>query len=234
MSIRYKRLLVTGGAGFIGSSFIRYALRRMFGCEILINLDCLTYAADLSYLQEIESDPRYVFVCGDIRDEELVGRLCADNQIDAIVHFAAESHVDRSILGPKAFLETNVAGTVALLEVLRKYPHIHFHHVSTDEVYGSLSDEGFFAENIPDLEHVKKIYDHDLERLILLVRLEGFQRQFQELKRASPDFEAHWSAVKDWKSSSRYVIWDQKSAGTLLSAVHDPEYGVFQWIRRFW
>ena len=149
MSIRYKRLLVTGGAGFIGSSFIRYALRRMFGCEILINLDCLTYAADLSYLQEIESDPRYVFVCGDIRDEELVGRLCADNQIDAIVHFAAESHVDRSILGPKAFLETNVAGTVALLEVLRKYPHIHFHHVSTDEVYGSLSDEGFFAENSP-------------------------------------------------------------------------------------
>jgi hypothetical protein len=94
--------------------------------------------------------------------------------------------------------------------------------------------KGFFAENIPDLEHVKKIYDHDLERLILLVRLEGFQRQFQELKRASADFETHWSAVKDWKSSSRYVIWDQKSAGTLLSAVHDPEHGVFQWIRRFW
>ena len=86
----------------------------------------------------VEEDPRYLFVEGDICDEELVERLCIAHQIDAIVHFAAETHVDRSIQEPTTFLYTNVAGTVALLEVVRRHPHIHFHHVSTDEVYGSL------------------------------------------------------------------------------------------------
>ena len=105
-----------------------------------------TYAADPSSLQAVEDDPRYLFVQGDICDEELVERLCAAHQIDAIVHFAAETHVDRSILEPTTFLYTNVAGTVALLEVLRRHPHIHFHHVSTDEVYGSL-EAGYFFRN---------------------------------------------------------------------------------------
>ena len=145
--MRYKRILVTGGAGFIGSAFIRYGLSR-FPCESLTNLDLLTYAADPAGLQSVEEDPRYLFVQGDICDEDLVERLCISHQIDAIVHFAAETHVDRSIQEPTTFLYTNVAGTVALLEVVRRRPHIHFHHVSTDEVYGSLAT-GHFSEASP-------------------------------------------------------------------------------------
>lgn len=145
--MRYKRILVTGGAGFIGSAFIRYGLSQL-PCESITNLDLLTYAADLSSLDAVKDDPRYLFVEGDICDEGLVERLCAAHQIDAIVHFAAETHVDRSILEPTTFLYTNVAGTVALLEVVRRHPHIHFHQVSTDEVYGSL-EEGYFSEISP-------------------------------------------------------------------------------------
>ncbi len=145
--MRYKKLLVTGGAGFIGSAFIRYGLSRL-PCESLTNLDLLTYAADPASLQAVEKDPRYLFVQGDICDEDLVERLCISHQIDAIVHFAAETHVDRSILEPTTFLYANVAGTVALLEVVRRHPRIHFHHVSTDEVYGSL-EKGHFSETSP-------------------------------------------------------------------------------------
>ncbi len=150
-NLRFKRLLVTGGAGFIGSSFIRRGLLHVQGCEKIVNLDALTYAADLRNLDSVELDPRYLFVQGDIRDEALVERLCVEHQIDAIVHFAAESHVDRSIAGPRAFYETNVGGTLALLEVVRRLPHIHFHHISTDEVYGSLAESGAFTENSPYL-----------------------------------------------------------------------------------
>lgn len=144
--LKYNRLLVTGGAGFIGSSFIRYGLKF---AQKIVNLDALTYAADLRNLASVEKDPRYVFVHGDIRDEALVEKLCIEHEIDAIVHFAAESHVDRSIVGPRAFYETNVGGTIALLEVVRRLPRIHFHHISTDEVYGSLAQEGSFNENSP-------------------------------------------------------------------------------------
>jgi dTDP-glucose 4,6-dehydratase len=149
MPLKYKRLLVTGGAGFIGSSFIRHGLQRMLDCEQIVNLDALTYAGDLRNLASVEADPRYVFCQGDIRDEALVARLCQEYAIDAIVHFAAESHVDRSIAGPRAFYETNVGGTLSLLEVVRQNPKIHFHHISTDEVYGALSDEGAFCEESP-------------------------------------------------------------------------------------
>lgn len=148
--MKYKRFLVTGGAGFIGSSFIRYGLKRM-SVEKIVNLDILTYAADLRNLSSVENDPRYLFCKGDICDEALVERLCVEHEIDAIVHFAAETHVDRSILGPRAFYETNVGGTLSLLEVVRRHPHIHFHHISTDEVYGSLESEGVFTENSPYL-----------------------------------------------------------------------------------
>ncbi len=144
-----KRFLVTGGAGFIGSAFIRYGLKHHLQCEKIINLDLLTYAADLRNLTSAEADPRYHFVQGDIRDETLIEKLCAEHNIDAIVHFAAESHVDRSILGPRAFFETNVGGTLSLLEVIRRQRHIHFHHISTDEVYGALTQEGAFTENSP-------------------------------------------------------------------------------------
>ena len=144
-----KRYLVTGGAGFIGSAFIRYGLSRNAHCEKIVNLDLLTYAADLRNLASVETDPRYLFVQGDIRDEALVEKLCVEHEIDTIVHFAAESHVDRSILGPRAFFETNVGGTLALLEVVRRLPRIHFHHISTDEVYGTLAKEGTFSEESP-------------------------------------------------------------------------------------
>jgi dTDP-glucose 4,6-dehydratase len=143
----YKRILVTGGAGFIGSSFIRYVIKRVPCCQKIVNLDVLTYAADLRNLASLETDSRYFFVKGDIRDEPLVEKICIEHQIDAIVHFAAESHVDRSILGPRPFYETNVGGTLSLLEVVRRQRHIHFHHISTDEVYGSLPHEGAFNEN---------------------------------------------------------------------------------------
>ncbi len=144
-----KRFLVTGGAGFIGSAFIRYGLGRNAHCEKIVNLDLLTYAADLRNLASVETDPRYLFVRGNIRDEALVEKLCVEHEIDTIVHFAAESHVDRSILGPRAFFETNVGGTLALLEVVRRHPRIHFHHISTDEVYGTLAKEGTFSEDSP-------------------------------------------------------------------------------------
>lgn len=140
-------LLVTGGAGFIGSAFIRYVLKHVSGYTgKCVNLDLLTYAGNLANLSEVDDDPRYLFVRGNICDQALVERLCVEHHIDTIVHFAAESHVDRSITGPKTFLETNVLGTFHLLEAVRKYPHIHFHHVSTDEVYGCLGDTGLFTE----------------------------------------------------------------------------------------
>jgi dTDP-glucose 4,6-dehydratase len=149
MHHRCKRFLVTGGAGFIGSAFIRYGLKHNLPCEKIINLDLLTYAADLKNLASVETDPRYLFVQGDIRDEGLVEKLCVEHEIDGIVHFAAESHVDRSILEPRSFFETNVGGTLSLLEVVRRQPHVHFHHISTDEVYGALAHEGAFSEDSP-------------------------------------------------------------------------------------
>lgn len=145
-----NNLLVTGGAGFIGSAFIRYLLNKVPSfCGNCLNLDLLTYAGNLANLSEVEKDSRYHFQKGDICDQSLVEKLCAEYQIDTIVHFAAESHVDRSIINPKTFIETNVLGTFHLLEVVRKNPYIHFHHVSTDEVYGCLGESGIFTEQTP-------------------------------------------------------------------------------------
>jgi len=134
-------LLITGGAGFIGSNFIRYILNKYLDYKI-INLDALTYAGNLENLKDIENDSRYKFVKGDICDRELVFELVKD--VDVIVHFAAESHVDRSILDSSDFVRTNVIGTQVLLEVARKN-NTRFHHISTDEVFGSLglNDPGF-------------------------------------------------------------------------------------------
>jgi len=143
------KLLVTGGAGFIGSAFIRYLLSNENLNTHIVNLDLLTYAGNLENLASIADDPRYTFVHGNITDQQLVEKLCIQHHIDTIVHFAAESHVDRSISNPQNFIETNVLGTFHLLEVVRKHPHIHFHHISTDEVYGSLGAEGYFTESSP-------------------------------------------------------------------------------------
>lgn len=140
------KLLVTGGAGFIGSNFIHYILASVPGTEV-INLDSLTYAGNLENLRSLEAETRYRFVKGDITDASIVESLVAE--CDAVVHFAAESHVDRSILGPEAFVRTNIIGTFTLLEAARKYNR-RFHHVSTDEVFGSLaSDEPAFHEATP-------------------------------------------------------------------------------------
>lgn len=145
-----SNLLVTGGAGFIGSAFIRYLFQKVPTFKgVCVNLDLLTYAGNLANLREVEDNPRYHFHKGDVCDQALVEKLCRDYKIDAIIHFAAESHVDRSIAGPQVFIETNILGTFHLLEVVRRLPHIHFHHVSTDEVYGCLGDEGAFTEETP-------------------------------------------------------------------------------------
>src|SRR3989338_6752165 len=145
----YNRLFVTGGAGLIGSAFIRSLLRSPSFTGKILNFDLLTYAANLSYLQGFFEHPRYSFVQGDICNQPLVEKLLEEKEIDAIVHFAAETHVDRSIASALPFIETNVKGTLALLEAIRKFPHIHFHHVSTDEVYGSLGESGAFNEGSP-------------------------------------------------------------------------------------
>lgn len=139
-------LLVTGGCGFIGSAFIRYLLRNQEFSGKILNLDLLTYAARLENVSEFRNDPRYRFVQGNICDQPLVEKLL-DQGIDTIVHFAAETHVDRSIGSARPFVETNVLGTLSLLEAVRKFPHVHFHHVSTDEVYGSLGETGCFNEH---------------------------------------------------------------------------------------
>ncbi len=141
------KLLVTGGAGFIGSNFIHYILKKYSDYQIT-NLDALTYCGNLENLKEVENNVNYKFVKGDICDVELVDNLIKN--CDAIVHFAAESHVDRSILDSSPFIKTNILGTVNLLNAAQKY-NKRFHHVSTDEVFGSLGSIGYFCE--------KSLYD---------------------------------------------------------------------------
>jgi len=137
------KILVTGGAGFIGSNFIRYLLKNYSDFEI-INLDALTYAGNLENLLEIQDNPRYQFVRGDISDFELVNSLVKN--CDYIVNFAAESHVDRSIDNPDIFIKTNILGTQTLLNILRKNSIKKYIHISTDEVYGSI-ENGYFIES---------------------------------------------------------------------------------------
>lgn len=139
-------ILVTGGAGFIGANFVRMILAEQPECQI-VNLDLLTYAGNLENLQGVLDHPQHVFVRGDIGDLDLVSRLVEENGIQAIVNFAAESHVDRSITGPKIFIDTNINGTLSLLQVARDKQIERFLQVSTDEVYGSLGAEGLFTES---------------------------------------------------------------------------------------
>lgn len=151
-----KTYLVTGGAGFIGSNFVHYMLNKYEDIK-LINFDKLTYAGNLENLKEVEGNPNYVFVQGDICDKELVEGLFEKYDIDYVVNFAAESHVDRSIKMPEIFAQTNVLGTVTLLNAAKKAWEVNdgwkegkkFLQVSTDEVYGSLGDTGYFTETTP-------------------------------------------------------------------------------------
>lgn len=176
-----KNILITGGAGFIGSNFIRYLLRAEKDVHVT-NLDALTYAGSLENLKDVANDPHYTFVQGNICHTEFVEQLLNERSIDTIIHFAAESHVDRSILGPKQFIETNVMGTFSMLEATRKVwlqqkgqplEGFRFHHVSTDEVFGSLApgesawtEETPYAPNSPyaaskaSSDHLVRSYGH--------------------------------------------------------------------------
>lgn len=142
------RILITGGAGFIGSSFVRYVLREKPDVDVL-NFDLLTYAGNLRNLEEVDANPRYRFVRGDIADEAQVRALFEAAPIDAIVNFAAESHVDRSIDNPAPFLRSNIQGTQILLEAARRHRVSRYVQISTDEVYGSLGPHGAFREDTP-------------------------------------------------------------------------------------
>lgn len=153
-------LLVTGGAGFIGSNFILYMLENQRDIRI-INLDNLTYAGSLKNLEGAMDNPRQIFIKGDICDRSLVDGIFAEYDIEGVIHFAAESHVDNSIENPSPFVKTNVLGTLTLLEAARShwmdgvntykqpYKNARFHHISTDEVYGTLGEDGYFTEGTP-------------------------------------------------------------------------------------
>lgn len=176
-----RRLLVTGAAGFIGANFVHYWMRQHPGDRVVV-LDALTYAGNLANLDPVKDNPNFRFVHGDIRDQALVEDLLRQETIDTLVHFAAESHVDRSIIGPDAFIETNIIGTHSLLKAAKKVwiddgatrrDQHRFHHVSTDEVYGSLgpSDPAFtettpYAPNSPysaskaASDHLVRAYHH--------------------------------------------------------------------------
>jgi dTDP-glucose 4,6-dehydratase len=145
-----KKILITGGAGFIGSHVVRLFVQQYPAYQIF-NLDALTYAGNLENITDIENEPNYTFVKGDITDERFINNLFQEHQFDGVIHLAAESHVDRSIEDPMAFVKTNVIGTVNLLNAARKQwakgaEGKRFYHVSTDEVYGSLGAEGLFTE----------------------------------------------------------------------------------------
>lgn len=155
-----KKILVTGGAGFIGSNFIPYCLQTHPEHHV-INLDLLTYAGDLQNLREVTQHSNYSFVKGDICDRALIEKVFSDYMITDVIHFAAESHVDNSITGPGEFIRTNVTGTFTLIDVARKFwmdgpfkvksefKNSRFHHISTDEVYGTLGETGLFTEETP-------------------------------------------------------------------------------------
>ncbi|MCU0379566.1 MAG: dTDP-glucose 4,6-dehydratase [Chitinophagaceae bacterium] len=147
-----KNILITGGAGFIGSHVVRLFVNKYPNYRVT-NLDALTYAGNLENLRDIEDAANYSFVKGDITDEAFINELFLERQFDSVIHLAAESHVDRSIMDPLAFVKTNVLGTAILLNAARRtwkdYSGKLFYHVSTDEVYGSLGQEGFFTEETP-------------------------------------------------------------------------------------
>lgn len=141
------KLLITGGAGFMGSNFIKYILKKYPDYEV-VNLDKLTYAGNLENLKEVEDNPQYKFVKGDIADKDIIIRIFEENHPDILINYAAETHVDRSILDPEAFIRTDVIGTYTLLEAVRKYGLQRFIQISTDEVYGSITN-GSFTEKSP-------------------------------------------------------------------------------------
>lgn len=184
-----RTILITGGAGFIGSHVVRLFINKYPNYSI-INLDALTYAGNLENLRDVENAPNYIFEKGDITDEAFINNLFVQYPIDGVIHLAAESHVDRSISDPMSFIKTNIVGTVNLLNAARQSwknalgteggKKYRFHHVSTDEVFGSLGDEGFFTETTPydprspysaskaSSDHLVNAYHHTYDLPIVL------------------------------------------------------------------
>jgi len=215
------RILVTGGAGFIGSAFIRYMLRVHPDLEV-VNFDVLSYAGNLENLKDIADDPRYRFVKGDICEAADVAR--ALDGVDAVVHFAAESHVDRSVLDPHAFFRNNVLGTQVLLETCRKAGVKRFHHVSTDEVYGDLGldeDRAFkegdmlqprsaYAASKAGSDHVASCYAHSFGMEITISRCCNNYGPYQFPEKLIPLFSTN--AIEDkplplYRSSKNTREW---------------------------
>ena len=148
-----KTILITGGCGFIGSHVVRLFINKYPNYQI-VNLDALTYAGNPENLKDVEGKSNYDFVQGDITDEEFINSLFKKHKFENVIHLAAESHVDRSILDPLAFVKTNILGTINLMNALKRYGKNDlkdklFYHISTDEVYGTLGDTGFFTEDTP-------------------------------------------------------------------------------------
>ena len=185
-----RKILVTGGAGFIGSNFVRMLLEEQPD-SFVVNLDKLTYAGNLENLEGFLDNPNHKFIKGDICDSALIEKIFDEHKIDSIINFAAESHVDRSITGPKVFIETNVAGTLTLLEVARDKEIERFVQVSTDEVYGSLGPKGMFTEMTPlspnspysaskaAADHLVKAFGHTWGLRFNITRCSNNYGQFQ-------------------------------------------------------
>jgi dTDP-glucose 4,6-dehydratase len=226
-----RNLLVTGGAGFIGANFIRYFLDRELDVNI-INLDLLTYAGSLSNLDNLPHASRYKFIQGDIGDAALIDKILREHQIDTIIHFAAESHVDRSIEGPAPFIQTNVVGTFVLLEAARLYwlveknwdsAQCRFHHVSTDEVYGSLtlSDPAFtettaYAPNSPysaskaSSDHLVRSYFHTYRLPITMSHCSNNYGPYQHAEKFIPTIIRsclQWQPIPVYGNGSNIRDW---------------------------
>jgi dTDP-glucose 4,6-dehydratase len=146
MRCKSSNILITGGLGFMGSAFIRHLLQKQDFKGTILNVDAMTYAADLRNVQAVQTSSRYFFLQADINQYELLEKIILEREITIIVNFAAQTHVDRSIAQPGIFMESNIRGTYTLLEIVRKHAYIHFHQISTDEVFGSLQEQGKFTE----------------------------------------------------------------------------------------
>ncbi len=209
-----RRIIITGGAGFIGSHTVRHFVKN-YPDYLIINFDKLTYAGNLENLKDIENYPNYVFVKGDVADEDIVRETMEKYHVDSIIHLAAESHVDRSILNPMEFVRTNVVGTVTLLNVARhlweKWGDIEkplFYHISTDEVYGSLGKEGKFTEETPydprspysaskaSSDHFVRAYHHTYGMPVLITNCSNNYGPYQFPEKLIPLVTLHFAEEK--------------------------------------
>jgi len=241
-----KNILITGGAGFIGSNFIHF-LQAVEPEAKIINLDLLTYAGSLENLRDLPHPCRHKFIRGDINKRDLVARILEEDQIELVVHFAAESHVDRSILGPGEFVRTNIQGTFSLLEALREHQKssgrkVHFHHISTDEVYGSLdkgdspfTEQSQLAPNSPYAaskaasDHLVRAYFHTYDLPVTITNCSNNYGPYQFPEKLIPlmiinardgkplPIYGDGQQIRDWLFVEDHcrAIWDVIRIGTI-------------------